>query len=136
MTKLEIYSVSWEERDGKRLSVAMAKKQFLGPKSYSLAKKQKVLKALGASGHVKNLRIQHSRKTQIIKRYQIPFKEWRSASYSNIPRQPLKIGLFYSMPTCLSSWDLSVIEDENQKRRASTPTYYWKKKILHNYLLT
>ena len=136
LTKLEIYSVSWEEGDGKRLSVAMAKKQFLGPKSYSLAKKQKVLKALGASGHVKNLRIQHSRKTQIIKRYQIPFKEWRCASYSNIPRQPLKIGLFYSMPTCLSSWDLSGIEDESQKRRASTPTYYWKKKILHTYLLT
>ena len=123
LTKLKIYSVSWEEGDGKRLSVAMAKKQFLGPKSYSLAKKQKVLKALGASGHVKNLRIQHSRKTQIIKRYQIPFKEWRNTSYSCFPRRTLEIGLFYSMPTCLSSWDLSGIEDESQKRRASTPTY-------------
>ena len=136
LTKLKIYSVSWEEGDGKRLSVAMAKKQFLGPKSYSLAKKQKVLKALGASGHVKNIRIQYSRKTQIIKRYQIPFKEWRDTSYSCFPRRTLEIGLFYSMPTCLSSWDLSGIEDESQKRRTSTPTYYWKKKILHTYLHT
>ena len=148
LTKLEIHSISWEEGDGKRLSVAMATRKFLGPKSYSLAKKKKVLKALGASGRVKNFRIQYNVKpsiywdvkyisTVIFGRYQIPFKEWRGATYSNFPRRPLKIGLFYSMPTCLSSWDFSAgIEDESQKRRALTPTYYWKKKILHTFLFT
>ena len=99
MTKVVIDSVHWEEDDGKILSRAMSKRKFLGPKSYYLAKKRKVLKALGASGHVKNLRIQYSRKTQIIKRYQIPFKEWRDTSYSCFPRRTLEIGLFYSMPT-------------------------------------
>ena len=107
LTKLKIYSVSWEEGDGKRLSVAMAKKQFLGPKSSSLAKKQKVLKALGASGHVKNIRIQYSRKTQIIKRCQIPFKEWRDTSYSCFPRRTLEIGLFYSMSNLLLEKEFS-----------------------------
>ena len=41
LTKLEIYSVSWEEVDEKRLSRAMAMRKFLGPKSYCLAKKKK-----------------------------------------------------------------------------------------------
>ena len=113
-------SISWEEGDGKRLSVAMATRKFLGPKSYSLAKKKKVLKALGASGRVKNFRIQYNVKpsiywdvkyisTVIFGRYQIPFKEWMGAPWSTFPRQPLKIGLTYYMPTCLSSWDLSEI---------------------------
>ena len=57
LTKLKIYSVSWEEGDGKRLSGAMAKGKFLGPKSYSLEKKKKMLEALGASVRVKNLKI-------------------------------------------------------------------------------
>ena len=48
LTKLKIYSVSWEEHDGKRLSVAIAKKQFLGPKSSSLAKKTKSVKSTGS----------------------------------------------------------------------------------------
>ena len=100
-----------------------------------------MLRALGASGRVKNFRIQHSRSTEIYGRYQIPFKEWKGALEWNLiscfPRRPLEIGLFYSMPTCLSSWDLSGIEDESQKRALTPtcPTYYWKKKILHTYLL-
>ena len=32
LTKLEIYSVSWEESDEKRLSGAMAKRKCLGPR--------------------------------------------------------------------------------------------------------
>ena len=137
LTKLEIYSVSWEEGDGKRLSVAMAKKKFLGPKSYSLAKKQKVLKALGASVRVKNLKIQTSRDTRIFgapSKWMLPYCS--IGCFPTFPRRPLEIGLFYSMPTCLSSWDLSGIEDETPKKRALTPTYYWKKKILHTYLHT
>ena len=80
-----------------------------------------MLKALGASGRVKNFRIQYNVKpsiywdvkyisTVIFGRYQIPFKEWMGAPWSTFPRQPLKIGLTYYMPTCLSSWDLSEIE--------------------------
>ena len=118
MTKVVIDSVYWEEEEnGKILSGAMAKRKFLGPKSYCLAKKRKVLKALGASVCVKNFR--------------------KGAPYSCFQRRPLEIGLFYYMPTHfyrrLSCWDLSGIEDESQKR-ALAPTYSWKKKILHTYL--
>ena len=120
MTKVVIDSVYWEEDNGKILSRAMAKRKFLGPKSYCLAKKRKVLKALGASVCVNNFR--------------------KGAPYSCFQRRPLEIGLFYYMPTLfyrrLSSWDLSGIEDVSQKRALAPtcPTYSWKKKILHPYL--
>ena len=58
LTKVEIHSISWEqeeEDDEKRLSKAMASRKFLGPKSYCLKKKKKVLKALGASVRVQFL---------------------------------------------------------------------------------
>jgi hypothetical protein len=114
----------------------MAKRKFLGPKSYSLEKKKRLLKALGASVRMKNLKIQTSRDTRI---FGAPSK-WmflfNISCFPTFPRRPLEIGLFYSMPTCLSSWDLSGIEDETPQKRALTPTYNWKKKILHTYLHT
>ena len=79
MTKVVIDSVHWEEDDGKILSRAMSKRKFLGPKSYYLAKKRKVLKALGASVCVNNFR--------------------KGAPYSCFQRRPLEIGLFYYMLT-------------------------------------
>ena len=97
LTKVEIHSVSWKG-DGESLSGAMAKKKFLGPKRYCLEKKKKVLKALGASVHVKNFRIQYSRKRMIFERI-ATFHADYLASYSTFPRQPLEIGLCYSMPT-------------------------------------
>ena len=134
LTKLEIYSVSWEESDGKRLSSEMAKRKFLGLKSYSLTKKKQVLKALGASVCVENFRIQYPINRQIF--YQVPFKQWKDAPYSCFPRRPLEIGLFYYMPTLfyrrLSGWD----ESRKRALTPTCPTYYWKKKILLNYLLT
>ena len=36
LTKVEIHSVSWEKGGGKRLSGAVAKRKFLGPKLQSL----------------------------------------------------------------------------------------------------
>ena len=107
LTKIEIHSISWDEG---KLSVAMSTRKFLGPKSYHLAKEKRVLKALGASVNVINFRIQYSRSTVIFGRYQIPFKEWMGAPCSTFPRQPLKIGLTYYRPTCLSSRGLSEIE--------------------------
>ena len=112
LTKVEIHSISWEEDDRKRLSGAMAKKKFLGPKSYSLEKKKKVLKALGASVRVKNLKIQTSRDTRMFgapSKWMLPYCS--IGCFPTFPRRPLEIGLFYSMPT-----------------------YSWKKKILHSYL--
>ena len=137
---MEIHSVSWEEGDGKRLSVAMATRKFLGPKSYCMEKKKKVLKAPGASVCVKNVRIKYSRKRKIfrgIPRGRRGMTSLMGAAYSTFPRRPLEIGLFYFMPKLfIKLRDLSGIEDESQKKRALTPTYYWKKKILHTYLLT
>ena len=112
LTKVEIYSVSWEEGDETKLSGAMAKRKFLGPKRYCMEKKKEVLKALGASVRVENLKIQTSRNTRIFG----PPSEWMLngwciSSFPIFPRRPLEIELFYSMPT-----------------------YFWKKKILHTYL--
>ena len=98
LTKVEIHSVSWEEGDGKRLSGAMATRKFVGPKSYCMAKKKRVLKALGASVNVKNFRIQYSRKRMIFESRATFYADYL-ASYSTFPRQPLEIGLCYSMPT-------------------------------------
>ena len=101
LTKVKIHSISWEQWEGgdeKRLSKAMASRKFLGPKSYCLKKKKKVLKALGASVHVKNFRIQYSRKRMIFESI-ATFHADYLASYSTFPRQPLEIGLCYSMPT-------------------------------------
>ena len=58
MKKVVIDSVYWEEGNGKRLSRAMAKRKFLGPKRKRLEKKKKILKALGASVRVKTFRYQ------------------------------------------------------------------------------
>ena len=73
LTKVVIDSVYWEEDNGKRLSGAMAKRKFLGPKRNCLEKKRKMLKALGASVCVKNFRC-----------------HWWTGT--------LGIGLFFSMP--------------------------------------
>ena len=80
MTKVVINSVYWEEGNGKRLSGAMAKRKFLGPKRKRLEKKKKMLKALGASVQVK--------------RYEC----WMGT---------LAIGLFYSMPNLLVVKEIS-----------------------------
>ena len=73
MTKVVIDSVYWEKGNGKRLSGAMAKRKFLGPKRKRLEKKRKILKALGASVCVNNFK----------------YKWWT---------ETLAIGLFYFMP--------------------------------------
>ena len=87
---------------------------------------------------MKNFRIQYSRNRQI-EYDQIPFKHWKGAPYSCFPRRPLEIELFYFMPsayyTCLSSWDLSGIEDESQKKK-SFDTYLLLEKENSPYLLT
>ena len=41
LTKVEIHSVSWEKGGGKRLSGAVAKRKFLGPKLEILFGKEK-----------------------------------------------------------------------------------------------
>ena len=85
VTKVEIDSVYWEEGNGKRLSGAMAKMKFLGPKRKRLEKKKKILKALGASVCVKNFRYQW----------------WKGST--------LEIGLFYSMSNLLLEKEISPI---------------------------
>ena len=55
--KVVVHSVRWEKGEERRLSEAMAKKKFLGPKMYRMKKKQQVLKAQGASVHVMHSRI-------------------------------------------------------------------------------
>ena len=88
LTKLEIYSVSWEESDEKRLSGAMAKMKFLGPKRKRLEKKKKVLKALGASVCINNFRYQ-----------------WWMGT--------LEIELFYYMPDLLLEKEISPLLKSN-----------------------
>ena len=83
MTKVVIDSVYWEKGNGKRLSGAMAKRKFLGPKRKRLEKKKKVLKALGASVCVKNFRYQW----------------WKGST--------LEIVLFYSMSNLLLKKEIS-----------------------------
>ena len=104
----KIDSVSWEEGDGKRLSGAMAARKFLGPKKYSLEKKKEVLKALGASVRVKYCKIRTSRKTLMYGHLACFTASALAESGKEVgyPGQafgaqsrPLKIGLFYSMPT-------------------------------------
>ena len=48
LTKVEIHSVSWEKGGGKRLSGAVAKRKFLGPKlEILLGKEKKDVKSTG-----------------------------------------------------------------------------------------
>jgi hypothetical protein len=103
LTKVEIHSISWEEGDGKRLSGAMATRKFLGPKSYCLEKKKKVLKALGASVSV-NFFLKHMDGGQLRTRMAASYPTWYQLL--NLERRrPLEIGLFYFMPTLGSGRD-------------------------------
>ena len=108
ITKLVIDSVSWEEGDETRISKAMAARKFLGPKKYCMEKKKNVLKALGASVRVMGCRIRTSRKTKMVG----PLASFTASALADAgrefgypgeafgaQRQPLEIGLFYSMPT-------------------------------------
>ena len=58
MKKVVIDSVYWEKGNEKRLSGAMVKRKFLGPKRKRLEKKGKILKALGAFVCVNNFKYQ------------------------------------------------------------------------------
>ena len=75
--KVVVHSVRWEKGEERRLSEAMAKKKFLGPKMYRMKKKQQVLKAQGASPSVMHSRI--------------------------VSKNTIEIGLYYFMPTKLST---------------------------------
>ena len=97
LTKVEIHSISWEEGDEKRLSKAMASRKFLGPKSYCLEKKKKVLKALGASVHVQFL-LKTMDAGQLSTRMADSYPTWYQL-FNLERRRPLEIGLFYFMPT-------------------------------------
>ena len=88
MTKVVIDSVYWEKGNGKRLSGAMAKRKFLGPKRNRLEKKRKILKALGASVCINNFRYQ-----------------WWMGT--------LEIELFYYMPDLLLEKEISPLLKSN-----------------------
>ena len=116
LTKVEIHSITWEqleEDDEKRLSKAMASRKFLGPKSYCLEKKKKVLKALGASVHVqfllKNMDAGPLR-TLMVDDYPTWFQLHNLGR-----RRPLEIGLAYYMPTLRSEIDKRI--RHKKKRR-------------------
>ena len=116
LTKVEIHSITWEqleEDDEKRLSKAMASRKFLGPKSYCLKKKKKVLKALGASVHVqfllKNMDAGPLR-TMMVDDY----PTWYQSDNLG-RRRPLEIGLSYYMPTLRSEIDKRI--RHKKKRR-------------------
>ena len=116
LTKLEIHSISWEqceEDDESRLSKAMASRKFLGPKSYCLEKKKKVLKALGAS-----VLVQFLLKNMDAGPLRILMADDYPTWYQLLNlerRRPLEIGLSYYMPTLRSEIDKRI--RHKKKRR-------------------
>ena len=116
LTKVEIHSISWEQWEGgdeKRLSKAMASRKFLGPKSYCLEQKKKILKALGASVHVQFL-IETMDAGQLCTRMADDYPTWYQLL--NLERRrPLEIGLAYYMPTLRSEIDKRI--RHKKKRR-------------------
>ena len=116
LTKVEIHSISWEqeeEDDEKRLSKAMASRKFLGPKSYCLKKKKKVLKALGASVRVQFL-LKNMDARQLRTLMADDYPTWYQLD--NLKRRrPLEIRLLYFMPTLGSGIDKRI--RQKKKRR-------------------
>ena len=116
LTKVEIHSISWEqweEDDEKRLSKTMASRKFLGPKSYCVKKKKKVLKALGAS-----VRVQFLLKNMDAGQLRILMADDYPTWYQlhNLERRrPLEIRLLYFMPTLGSGIDKRI--RQKKKRR-------------------
>ena len=91
----------------------MASRKFLGPKSYCLEKKKKVLKELGASVHVQFL-LKNMDAGQLRTRMADDYPTWYQL-HNLGRRRPLEIGLSYYMPTLRSGIDNRI--RQKKKRR-------------------